>query len=156
MWRWRTTRGGIFWRVVSPRGSRHLPACLFPYLLPLFFLLAKGTRPPSAAYRNAYTVLQREARTDAWSPGMSATTHRATPPDPTTSDSWIHGLDSGRTSLSSEHSFPQCHSAMVAPCVREPRQIYHGHAQLLSRYSLRSDLPTHRAHISNTIQKYGK
>lgn len=43
MWRWTTTRGGIFWRVVSPRGSRHLP-CLFPYLLPLVFYLPR--EPP--------------------------------------------------------------------------------------------------------------
>lgn len=104
MWRWTTTRGGIFWRVVSPRGSRHLP-CLFPYLLPLGFT-CQGNPP---AIRSLPQRIHRVAK---------GSTHRCVvagyvcydaqsyPTGPHHRDSWIHGLDFGRTSLSSGRSFP--------------------------------------------------
>lgn len=45
MWRWRTTRGGIFWRVVSPRGSR--PSACMSISLPSssLFFTCQGNPP---------------------------------------------------------------------------------------------------------------
>ncbi|KAI6020180.1 hypothetical protein PISMIDRAFT_203585 [Pisolithus microcarpus 441] len=103
MWRWTTTRGGIFWE--PPRHPQltatHTPCC-------------KGKHRQMRGRR--VRVLRR-----------TELPHR-TPPQ--------RFLDP-RTRLRSNLSFyrtlvSQFHSAMVAPCAREPRQIYHGHAQLLS------------------------
>lgn len=104
MWRWTTTRGGIFWRVVSPRGSRHLP-CLFPYLLPLGFT-CQGNPP---AIRSLPQRIHRVAKgsTDRCVvAGYVCYDAQSYPTGPHHSDSWIHGLDFGRTSLSTGRSFP--------------------------------------------------
>lgn len=150
------------------------------YFLTFFLsvLLVKGTPPPSAAYRNAYTVLQREAPTDAWSPGTCATTHRATPPDPTTGIPGSTDSTSVEPLFLADARFPvplsdggpvrsRASPDLSWPCPtslsgRWSCNIFKNHAiSKRDRYrtgscSLLSDLPTHRVHISNTIQKYGK